>query len=139
MELNDLSLLDTVSNSNIGERVNLVHPATSEPFTNADGSPMYITILGPDSDRWKDNRHTIIDRRTALKKSKVSAKEIDQTLINSLVAVTVGWNITLSGEQPQCTPENVRAVYIKYPWVLKQVQAYFDDESNFSKVSSITS
>jgi hypothetical protein len=139
MELNDISLLDTIANSNAGEKVYLVHPATSEPFTNADGSPMYITVLGQDSDKWRDNRHTILDRRNALKKSKVPAKEIDMTLINSLAAITSGWSITLGGQQPSCTPDNVRAVYVKYPWVMRQIQAYFDDESNFSKVSSPTS
>ena len=137
--LTDLSILDTVRNANEGEKVTLSHPGTGELFYNGDGSEMTVTILGPDSDKWKTTRHAIYNRRMALKKARVSGEEVDNTLLNSLVAVTVSWNITLGGEQPQCTPDKVREVYEKYPWVMKQVQAYFDDETNFSKVSVITS
>src|ERR1700752_526633 len=109
--LTDLSVLDTVGNSNRGEVVTLTHPSSSETFRNADGSDMTITILGPDSDRWRANRHSIMDRRNALKKSKVSGKELDETLLNSLTAVTIAWNITLNGEKPTCDAKTVREVY----------------------------
>jgi hypothetical protein len=139
MELNDLSLLDTVAASNAGENVNLTHPATGEPFTNADGSQMYITIAGPDSDRWRHTKWSMVDRRNNLKKSKISGRESDENLLSALVSIVIGWNITLGGDKPPCTPENVRKVFVTYPWTMKQVQAYFDDEANFSKVSSSTS
>lgn len=139
MNLTDISLLDTVKNSNEGEKVTLYHPGNGDSFHNADGSEMTITICGQDGDKWKLTRHTMINRRQALKKTKTSGEEIDHNLVNSLVSITVAWNITLNGEQPKCDPDKVREVYVRYPWIMRQVQGYFDDETNFSKVSVTTS
>jgi hypothetical protein len=136
-EFTDLAMLDTIANSNEGETITIVSP-DGTVWNNPDGTEMTITLYGVDSDRWNSNRHSIIDRRNALKKNKISGKELDETLVNSLVAITKSWNVTFNGVKPECSPKNVKDLYVQRPWVKRLVQTYFDDESNFMKVLSKT-
>ena len=116
--------------------VTLYNPITSEILTNEGGSEMTITVHGPYSKKYKSIAHAQQNRRLQKAqrtggKLNLSAEEIEAAALDLLVKCVDGWNITLGGEQPDCTEAKVREVFTELPWVREQVDAALGDAQAF--------
>lgn len=116
--------------------VTLYNPVNSEVLTNEDGSEMTITVHGPYSKKYKSIAHAQQNRRLQKAqrtggKLNLSAEEIEASALDLLIKCVDGWNITLGGEQPDCTEAKVREVFEALPWVREQVDAALGDAQAF--------
>lgn len=138
----DLAQLDTVGACNEGAEIELIHPVTQKPLG------MFITILGKDSDVFRDHlRETIDDdiRRAAMAKKRGKNEELmtvaksDERGLELLVLCTLSWRtddkqtIKFRGEELVCSVPNVKKLYEGLPWVKKQVDEGIADLENFIK------
>ena len=64
-------------------------------------------------------------------KLNLTAEEIEASALDLLVKCVDGWNITLSGEMPDCKESKVREVFEELPWVREQVDAALGDAQAF--------
>ena len=131
----DLAQFDTKTAAESGVRM---------PLHNAKGElveGMSITVAGADSDRvmavtekhWDDRRNS--GRRTLLP----SSAEAKNNRLEVAIAATLGWEGFEEGADAlECTPENVRKVYKKYPAIMRRVVDFMDDEANFTKAAAKT-
>ena len=116
--------------------VTLYNPVNSEILTNEDNSEMTITIHGPYSKKYKTISHAQQNRRLMKAqrtggKLNLTAEEIEASALDLLVKCVDGWNITLSGEMPECKEAKVREVFEALPWVREQVDAALGDAQAF--------
>lgn len=116
--------------------VTLYNPINSEILLNGDGSEMTITVHGPYSKKYKAISHAQQNRRLQKAqrtggKLNLSAEEIEGAALELLIKCVDGWNITLSGEQPDCTEAKVREVFTELPWVREQVDTALGDAQAF--------
>ena len=116
--------------------VTLYNPINSEILKNEDGSEMTITVHGPYSKKYKAISHAQQNRRLQKAqrtggKLNLSAEEIEAAALDLLVKCVDDWNITLGGEQPNCTEAKVREVFETLPWVREQVDAALGDTQAF--------
>jgi hypothetical protein len=116
--------------------VTLYNPVNSEILTNEDSSEMTITIHGPYSKKYKTISHAQQNRRLMKAqrtggKLNLTAEEIEASALDLLVKCVDGWNITLSGEMPECKESKVREVFEALPWVREQVDAALGDAQAF--------
>lgn len=114
----------------------LYNPINSEILKNEDGSEMTITVHGPYSKKYKAISHAQQNRRLQKAqrtggKLNLSAEEIEAAALDLLVKCVDDWNITLGGEQPNCTEAKVREVFETLPWVREQVDAALGDTQAF--------
>jgi hypothetical protein len=114
----------------------LYNPVTSEILLNEDGSEMTITMHGPYSQKYKAVSHAQQNRR--LQKAQrtggrlsLTAEELESSALELLVKCVEDWNITLGGEQPQCTEGKVRDLFEALPWVREQVESAIGDAQAF--------
>lgn len=99
----------------------------------------YVTLMGPthpdrkqieqrnaDASGFKVGRKGTID-------TVMSSAERERRRLDRLVACTVAWrNVDGPDNAPmQCTPDNVRRVYVGYPAIADQVEAALADHANF--------
>jgi hypothetical protein len=137
----DLAQLDTLSLGEAGVEMPVKHPGNGVPLINDDGSPMTLTVASADSDKFQKAGRAARDRRNAVGGRRagpgsVKAAEIDADSIELLVAVVVNWNVTLDGKKPTCAPASVRAAFKRFPWLMRQVDAYIADDANFLRPSA---
>ena len=97
---------------------------------------MTITVHGPYSKKYKTISHAQQNRRLMKAqrtggKLNLTAEEIEASALDLLVKCVSGWNITLGGEQPDCTEAKVREVFEALPWVREQVDAALGDAQAF--------
>ena len=116
--------------------VTLYNPINSEILLNEDRSEMTVTIHGPYSKKYKTISHAQQNRRLMKAqrtggKLNLTAEEIEASALDLLVKCVDGWNITLGGEQPDCTEAKVREVFTDLPWVREQVDAALGDAQAF--------
>lgn len=116
-----------------------LHLPNGVALVNDDGTPMIITLHGLYSDKYR----SVVEKQQAdrLKRAQrmggkpnIDPKELRDNRTTLLIECTESWNITLNGECPKCTPQNVRAVYEKYQFIrdqasdaLEEPQAFLED------------
>lgn len=70
----------------------------------------------------------------------VTAEKLEAKALDVLIAATAGWvwgkdasgeENTFEGSKPELTPDNVRRVYKKLPWIRKQVDEALGDDAEF--------
>jgi hypothetical protein len=132
MEKFDLATLDTVKSGDEGRELDVLHPATREPIG------LKVRMHGADSTVYqKANRaqqRSIADRAARNRKLRLSAEEQDDLLLDLLVAATAGWSGTASldgAELPAFTAAGARSLYLRFPWIREQADAFMADRANF--------
>lgn len=133
----DLNAIDTVAASNRGAEIQLKHPVTLEPM------PAYITVLGKDSDAFKQTfRKKVNGRiaREAIAKKRgqnvepPTIEDGEEDAIDLLVACTVGWRGLMRGDQAiEFSPEAARDLYRSTEWIRTQVDTAIADLALFMK------
>ena len=96
-----------------------------------------IRLAGLDSPAHRAAQREMTNRRLAAMARRGSryrprAEELEAEALNLLVAVTLDWEgISENGQPLACTPENVREVYARVPWLHEQVDDFVGDRANF--------
>lgn len=126
----ELSDLDTARGAEQGYELTLSHPKTGEP------TPMKITVLGADSDAYREKvrefQRRRADRMNKNRRLSVTPDEIEAETLEMLVAVTTGWSgFTLDGAALPFSGDNVRAIYRRFSWIREQVDQTVGDRANF--------
>lgn len=132
MDLKNLS----VDPDNQKATMEVVHPTTFEPLTDEEGNQVTITLHGPDSTvlrtarrKWQNKQ---LSEGVKRRKMNVSAEQIESQAMELLIVATAGWEyLAFGGEEPECTPANVRKLYTELPWLREQVDEFINERSNF--------
>ena len=132
MDLKDL----TPSNDTV--EVTVVHPATLEPLTNDDKSPMTITMYAPHSKGYKAAVHEQTNKRLKKAQAKkgldITAEELEEATMELLAKTTKEWNITFGGEQPKFSVTKAKDIYSEVFWLRDQIEGAMNDSLDFMKV-----
>lgn len=136
----DFSSLDTKTPMEKAARMTVVDPKTQTPIILEDGQPLYIELLGSDSEAVRSQEHAIQDdrmeknRRTG--RGYLTSREVDAEQNEILVVATRGWNIpSLDGNPFPYSPENARRLWNdpRFQRVAQQARIFMGTLSNFVK------
>lgn len=139
----DLSSLDSKAPAEGGMVVELEHPFTPEvPFTDDDGVPFSITILGSDAGKVRAKEKKQLNRvLMAIRRNKDADSEAgEQDNIDRLASATIAWHLPpLDGETlAPPTEHTARKLYgdPRFPWIAEQLTKAIGDRSRFFKKNS---
>jgi hypothetical protein len=147
MNIMDLTQLDLVEKANAGSLMEVTYPAngtnpeTGEPFykgeviIDADGNPWSVTLLGSDSDIYRNAQKRKLESRFNSKKKngadKVDLDEEQRKGAELMAKCSIDCNIYEGkGKKVQCTPSEMVRLYLKYPWLREQAETYMTDRDN---------
>jgi hypothetical protein len=115
----DISVLDSVTQSNKGMEVEIKHPKTGK------GMGAFITVLGVDSTVYHDVTVELGKKLTP----ETSMSEFD---VERLVRCTLGWKgFEEKGEELRFSEVNLRKVFKSNPCVKEQLLDFYKERSNF--------
>lgn len=117
--------------------VMLTHPATGEPLMH-DGKQMSIEIYGKYSSHFKaisnarSNARIQKAQRTG-GRGTLTAEQIQADELATLVKCVKDWYMAVDdkGGLTELSEENVRKVFVEFPWVREQVELAFEDNRAF--------
>ena len=122
----DVAAFDLQAHSEAGAPLTLRHPKTGEKL------PAVIWLQGEDAENYRKCLRAQIDRQISERKLELSAAELEERLIERLVAITQRFeNIELNGVQYDGSPENAKKLYREQLWIRDQVVAFVEDRANF--------
>lgn len=133
----DLATLDTTDAAEKGERMEVMHPTSGAPLMNGS-TAIALILAGQDSDRYRVADRKISNKRLATSRNgqriTLTSEGIEADNLQRLVACTISWQgVAWDGAEKECTPENVRAAYDRWPWMREQAEAFIGDRANFLK------
>lgn len=118
--------------------ITLKHPGNGEVLNNDDGTPMTITFYLPHTKEAKKVQHELTNKRLKAmaqsKKVDLTAEDLEEISLDSLVKTTADWNITFGGEKPKFSVKKAREVYSEVFWIRNQVEGAIADAMDFTKL-----
>lgn len=139
----DLDEIDTKTLADEGVDMVVKKLNSDEPLLAKNGKPVAITLLGPDSDIYRDHTRAQVKRRISRANNAASLKdfdldEVEQEALALMVSCTVGWKNVLdpTGKDIEFSKDAARALYTAYPVVREQVDSFIVDRARFIKASS---
>jgi hypothetical protein len=92
-----------------------------------------------DAGAFRRARNALIEKRPT-GKPQLPMSYLEAESLDLSIASVVGWsdNVVLDGQTLECTPTNVRRVFVLLPWVKEQVDDYVAERSHFLPVSPTT-
>lgn len=134
----DLSTLDTTPAAEQGVDMKLRHPDTEEPI-KSDGQFVTFRVLGQDSkvfrkiDREQTNKRF---KRMGRNKAELDAEELEIERLERVLACVIGWeNVYLDNMPLPFSQENAHHLFVRFPWIVEQINRFITDRANFLKVS----
>lgn len=111
----------------------LEHPGTGEKLhCDEDNSPMTITVVGQESEAFRKTLAKISNREMRGRKKNVTFEKTEEQSCELLAACTIGWNIEVGENGLEAFSEKaVYDLYLKIPWVRKQVDEFIGVDANF--------
>jgi hypothetical protein len=109
--------------------IEILHPATGEQIG------LSIQLRPQSSAEVEKVKRKITNRRLAQRTMKTTAASLEADAFEILLACVAGWewkkSLTFHGKMPECTPENVRAVFDELSWVRDQIDREAGDSEAF--------
>jgi hypothetical protein len=98
----DLAYLDTLTLSEAGVEMPVIHPRTNKQLVRADGAGVYIKLLGSNSETYRTVLRRIALRRTELQARGASLDDehMRGENVEVLVACTRDWNFDVLDGKP---------------------------------------
>jgi hypothetical protein len=125
----DLATLDIGPKQEEGVDVPIRHFKTGEPIG------LTIRVAGYDSERVKKARRREADEAVDDRRRKFKAAQAEESGLNIIAATVVSWrfdkDVTIDGKQPACTPEEVKRLFRRFPWMAEQCEAVAGDRAAF--------
>lgn len=134
----DLAQLDTVTRSEAGVDMVVKQFGSDAPLINRKGEGVVIKLLGPDSSVYRTVFREQMKRRINDKPGDFDPDRNDAAALDMLVRCTVSWRgvLDMQGDEIPCTEDTVRKLYVRYPVIRAQVDAFISDRANFLLASS---
>ena len=126
----DLGQFDTVTASNQGAAMQVLHPVTNVP------TGVEITLAGADSDVYRRAQRTWankqMDRLMKRRGNNPSVEEIEERSLDIMARCTLSWkDVEFKGKKLPCNYENAIMLYRELPWLREQVDEFINDRANF--------
>lgn len=122
----DLAQLDTAALAEEGAVLKLCHPTTGEELD------ITITLVGMDSSTYRKAEARLTEKYRRQRGKTRGPEDYRRDAAETAAACTVGWqNVQVDGEDVLCTRENSKALYLRFPWMYEQVQAFIGDRQSF--------
>lgn len=104
-----------------------------EPYLSLEGKPSTITVVGGDSKRVvASNRRSVQRRLNRSSTKKMTPVELEAFAMEADVAGVISWYGWDDGtEETECTPANVKLVFINAPHIQRQVHDGVEAHSDF--------
>jgi hypothetical protein len=141
MKLKDLEVVDTVTASESGASL-VLKKLDGSPLRNSKGEEMTLTLLGPDSRKYRELQRAQVKKRLNRSKAKrqdieADMEEAEADAIDLMVGCTVAWGgfCDDEGNIVAHTPQNIRSIYASYPIIRDQVDAFITERANFLQAS----
>lgn len=139
----DFAQIDTKTLAETGVEMP-VRLLDGKPLIARTGEPVSITLLGSDSNQYRALTRAQVRKRMEQLAggnrtlTDADMDENDREVLDVLVACTVGWKAVLdtSGTPIPFDADNVRKLYVAYPVVREQVEAFISNRANFIPASS---
>lgn len=137
----DLAALETSTLSEQGVPMELIHPKTRMRILREDGEPVTITLLGSNSNAFRDAQRIITDRRTkrAARAIQPTQEDFRADELQVVVSCTTNWTFDqLDGKPFPYSQENARKLWsdLRFDWIFRQAVMFIMDEGNFLPPSS---
>jgi hypothetical protein len=134
----DLSNLDTADLANQGAVMELRGP-NGAPVLQDDETPVSLSLLGADSNALVRLSNAQTNAYLKQGQLKVTAEGAKANELDYLAKATAGWSgIKVDGKDLDCTEENAKALYRRFPWIADQARAFIADRAHFMKASPTT-
>ncbi len=132
----DIANLDTRTRSEAGVQMPLINPRSGAPILDDAGAPVTISLLGPNSAKFKEVMRKLQLRRVDMgsRGVKMAEEDFERERFETLVAVTVGWSFDkLDAKDFAFSPENARIFWSdgRWDWVRSQAHAFCQQDGNF--------
>jgi len=113
----------------------LYHPVDNVPIKNDDDTEMTVTIHGKYSAKYREiqqsQQNARLKRAERGGKMKLTAAELLADRLDLTVGCVDSWTIQLNGTTPDCTPEAIRTIFTRFPWMREQIEAEMEDTQAF--------
>ena len=124
----DLASLDAGPRAEAGKPLELTHPDTGEKLG------ITITLRGTASDTYKRAFRAQVNRRMNARHQKASVEVMEAEANELLADCTVGWDgLRLDGADYPFSRANAVALYARFDWIKRQVDAFVSDEAQFRR------
>jgi hypothetical protein len=124
----DLSLYDF---STATAAMELKDPRDGKTICHDDGRPFTITLRSSDHRDVVKASHRLLDESIGARRQTATA--IIERTAKLCAAATETWDIVLNGKCPECTVVSAQQLYLDYPWIREQVNAFAAERGNFVK------
>lgn len=129
----DLAKLDLTVSADEGSEMVVRHPITGADLLDRNGEVVKIVLLGSDSSALREEMKARA-RKQLNRKTKIDIDEAVKSSAEMLAVCTLSWSgIEENGEMLTCDKETATRIYLKYPWLREQVDAFVSDRENFYK------
>lgn len=133
-----LESLNVVEKANEGSILELLNPFNGEPLTDegekvADKDnvkPFYLKLLGADSDVYRSAMNRRLEKNLNKKNKKVDLEESKIRAAELLAKCTTDCYLIEDGKVVACDTATMTRLYLKYPWMQEQAEAFIGDRSN---------
>lgn len=137
----DIGRLETLTKSEQGVKMELIHPVSMSQVLRADSAPVTITLLGANSEAFREAQRQVQDRRAArvAKGAKTSSDDVRSEDFHILMACTVDWTFDqLDGQPFPYSRDNCRKFWSdrRFDWIFRAAIIFIVQEGNFLADSS---
>lgn len=133
----DIGQFDSVTASDAGVDMQLIHPVTG-PVFDKDKKKVTIKLGGTDSPRIKALvRARMKERRDETEAVPVTPEKAEAWAIDDLLDFTLGWsdNWEYQGKPLPFSRDNAHMIYTTYPQIMEQVAQFVRVRVNFMPTS----
>jgi hypothetical protein len=132
----DLEKFDVSEKANAGVPMTVINPLDGQPLLDDDGTPVTITLIGCDAREYVAKSKSLAMPRLANRDAHgapvLDADELEADGIELLVTAMKAWHgIIYEKTRLGCTRRNVRMLYRRCPWLMRQVNAFVVNVANY--------
>lgn len=132
----DISTLDTLTLSEEGVEMPVIHPRTKEPVLGSDGRQITITMLGRMSADAQAAFRRVRDRQNERVQQgrRTTPEDVERDQVDILVACTRAWTFSeMDGTPFPFTQANADRLWRdpRFRWLREQAFVYVNDDGNF--------
>lgn len=137
--MSNLNNFNVVEKANKGTVLDLLDPFTGEVMTDEGEKigdkknikPLYLRLLGSDSDVYRNAIKRRFERSQNKKKQKLDLDDAQLKGAELLAKCTTECYLIEDDKAVECTQSEMIRLYLKYPWLREQAEEFMGERSNF--------